>query len=74
MPMHKTVKLHPSMTPVTKAVRPPPVKVTNTPPHAAMVSKIVRRRWLLQDLTSSCRRKIGKRPKISIEKSVREKT
>jgi hypothetical protein len=44
------------------------------PPHAAIVSKMVRSRWLLQELTSSCRRKMGKRPKISIEKRVKEKT
>jgi hypothetical protein len=74
IPTTKKVKLHPSMTPVMKAVRPPPVKVTNTPPQAAMVSRIVRSMWLLQECTSSCRRKIGKSPKISIEKRVREKT
>jgi hypothetical protein len=74
IPMHRMVKLHPSTTPVTKAVRPPPVKVTNTPPHAVMVSKTVSRRWLSQEWTSSCRRKMGKRPNISIEKRVREKT
>jgi hypothetical protein len=72
--MHRTVRLQPSTTPVTNAVRPPPVRVTNTPPHAAMVSMMVRRRWLDQDRESSSRRKIGNRPNISMEKSVKEKT
>jgi hypothetical protein len=35
---------------------------------------MVRRRWLDQDRESSSRRKIGNRPNISMEKSVKEKT
>lgn len=74
IPIHSIVKLHPSITPVTNAVRPPPVRVTNTPPHAAMVRKMVRTKWLSQEWIRSCLRKMGKRPKISIEKRVKEKT
>jgi hypothetical protein len=74
MPIHRTVKLHPSTTPAKNTVRPPPVRVTNKPPHAAMVSNAVRTTWVNQECTSSCLRKIGKRPKISIEKRVKEKT
>jgi hypothetical protein len=74
MPMHKNVKLHPSTTPARKATRPPPVRVTNKPPHAAMVSKTVRTRWLDREWISSCLRNMGKSPKISIEKRVSQKT
>jgi hypothetical protein len=74
MPMLRNVRLQPSITPVTNAIRPPPVRVTNTPPHAAIVRTMVRTRWLDQDRTSSSLRKMGNRPNISIEKSVREKT
>jgi hypothetical protein len=74
MPMDRKVMLHPRITPVTNAIRPPPVRVTNTPPHAAIVRTIVRTRWLNQDRTSSSLRKMGNRPNISMEKSVREKT
>jgi hypothetical protein len=34
----------------------------------------VRSRWLRQECRRSCRRKMGNRPKISIEKRVKEKT
>jgi hypothetical protein len=74
IPITKKVELHPSITPAMNAVRPPPVRVTNTPPQAAIVSKIVRSRWLRQECRRSCRRKMGNRPKISIEKRVKEKT
>jgi hypothetical protein len=62
------------MTPVMKAIRPPPVSVTKTPPQAAIVRTMVRTKWLRQECTRSCRRKIGNRPKISMEKRVKEKT
>lgn len=62
------------MIPIITATRPPVVKIRNVPPQAAMVSTAVRIRWPRQDRARSSRRKIGSRPKISIEKRVKEKT
>jgi len=73
-PMHMKVSELPMSTPATKDPRPPPAKVMNTPPHAAMVNWIVRVKWPTHDRVRSCRRKMGKRPNISIENKVREKT
>jgi hypothetical protein len=74
MPMHTAVKVVPKTTPVANAARPPLVSVTNKPPHAAMVSKMVRTWWPNQDCAKSLRRKIGNNANTSIEKSVNEKT
>lgn len=74
IPMHRTVKLHPRITPVKKATCPPPVRVTNTPPQATTVNKIVSSKLPGQECVRSSRRNIGKRPKTSMEKSVKEKT
>jgi hypothetical protein len=73
-PILSSVSMPPSIAPVKNAPRPFPVRVANKPPHAAVTSAMVRARWPSGDRTRSCRRKIGNKPYISMEKRVNEKT
>jgi hypothetical protein len=73
-PMLRKVTMPPSTTPAIQAPRPPPVKVTKTAPPAFMTRTMVRITWPRDEVDRRCRRKIGKRPKTSMEKRVREKT
>lgn len=73
-PIAKKVMMPPIITPARKEPRPPPVRVTKTPPQAVVTRATVKTRWPLGDLARSCLRKIGNRPKISIENSVKENT
>lgn len=74
MPIARNVRMLPRITPAIHAPRPPPVKVTKTPPQALTISIMVSVRCPVKDLDLRCRRKIGKRPNTSIEKRVRENT
>lgn len=74
MPMARKVMMPPRITPAIQTPLPPPVKVTKTPPHALMMSTIVRARWPCQDMDRRCRRKMGKSPNTSMEKRVNENT
>jgi hypothetical protein len=74
IPMHTKVKKLPSIAPATNTPRPPPVNVTNTPPHAVTTSTSVSTAWPRHDRARSSRRNMGNSPKISMEKRVNEKT
>ena len=73
-PIARKVKMPPRTTPAIQAPRPPPVNVANTAPHALVTSAMVKVRWPGHEIDLSWRRKIGNKPKTSIENKVNENT
>jgi hypothetical protein len=74
IPMARTIIMLPRILPMMAAGHLPPLTVTPTPAPAVMTSRIVVATCACCETCLRCRRKTGKRPKTSMENSVREKT